>query len=248
MPLVEGTGGRAIARGHGVFSHYRLLDAENRYGHGAWDWPSQASLLADGTVQVDWPACEGLPLNMKVVYRWSDASTFDITTSISPIRDLRRVESFLASYFEGFSQSFAYVGPCKETDGKPGFLEAFPSYGTWQMFPRDAQAVKVIQDGRWQHPPNPVQWKIMPQLAGPLAMRRDAERNLTALVMAPPEDCFAVATPCNAEGHRSLYLSLIGRDIKAGQTISARSRLIVATDISDERAIALYEAYVRGGK
>ena len=85
----------------------------------------------------------------------------------------------------------------------------------------------------------------MPQLAAPLAVRRDPARNLTALVMAPPKDCFAVATPCNEEGHRSLYLSLIGRDLKADQPICARSRLVVGKDISDEQAIALYQAYVK---
>ncbi len=244
MPVVESAGGTPIARGHGLFSHYRLLDAENRYGHGAWDWPSRARVLADGSVEASWSADETHPFDMSAVYRWSDANTFDVQTNVVPKHDLRRMEVFLASYFEGFPNSFVYVRGCPETGGKPGFLEARPSYGVWQMFPRDADAVKVINDSRWQHPPSPVQWKIMPQLAAPLAIRRDPERDLTALLMAPPEDCFAVATPCNEEGHRSLYLSLIGRDLKADQRVSARSRLVIGTGISDKQAIALYEEYV----
>jgi hypothetical protein len=76
-------------------------------------------------------------------------------------------------------------------------------------------------------------------------MRRDLQRNLTALVMAPPEDCFAVATPFGADGHRSLYLSLIGRDLAAGTAVTVRSRLVIGRDISDQQAISLYQAYLK---
>ena len=40
------------------------------------------------------------------------------------------------------------------------------------MYPRDSAAVGLIQDGRWKQPPNPVDWQIMPELAGAVAMRR----------------------------------------------------------------------------
>jgi hypothetical protein len=113
------------------------------------------------------------------------------------------------------------------------------------MFPRDDGAAKIVGDGRWQRPPNPVNWKIMPPLFAPLAMRRDPQTGLAALLMAPREDCFAVATPYGEEGHRSLYLSLFGRDIPAGQTVVARTRLVLARGISDERAFELYGSYTK---
>ena len=91
------------------------------------------------------------------------------------------------------------------------------------MFPRDEDAVRMITDGRWLYPPDPPPWKIGPRLAAPLALRRDARSGLTALVMAPAEDCFAVSTPYGQDDHRSLYLSLLGRDLKAGHTASARA-------------------------
>jgi len=84
----------------------------------------------------------------------------------------------------------------------------------------------------------------MPRLAAPLAVRRDAKSGLVAVVMAPPEDCFAVLTPYGEEGHRSVYLSLFGRDLKAGEAVSARARLVIGRDITDEQAIALYKAYM----
>jgi hypothetical protein len=83
----------------------------------------------------------------------------------------------------------------------------------------------------------------MPPLAAPLALRRDAKTGLTGVVMAPTEDCFAVLTPFSGEGHRSLYLSLLGRDLAAAETAAARARLVIGSAISDGQAVALYEAY-----
>lgn len=158
-------------------------------------------------------------------------------------RLLRRFEVFLASYFAGFPTSFAYVQACPETGGKPGFLEAKKSSGAWQTFPRDEEAVKTFADGRWKRPPNPVSWRIMPRLAAPLALRRDDKTGLTALLMAPPSDCFAVSMPYGEEGHRSVYLSLFGKDLAPGQTVTSRTRLVIGRGISDEQAINLYRAY-----
>ena len=62
----------------------------------------------------------------------------------------------------------------------------------------------------------------MPRLAKPLALRRDAATGLVGLVMAPRDDCFAISTPYGSDGHRSLYLSLLGRDIFKGQQATAR--------------------------
>lgn len=243
-PMVDSASGTAISRAHGLFSHYRLLDDRARYGHAAWDWASEARVLSCGAVEVRWSADDEHPFAMKAVYRWAGRDTLDVTTSVVPQTDLKRFEVFLASYFEGFATSLVYVEACPETDGKPGFLEAKKSYATWQMFPRDDKAVGIIQDGRWRRPPSPVEWKIMPRLAAPLAMRRDAESGLVGLVMASAADCFAVATPYGEEGHRSLYLSLFGRDMKSGQANTARSRLVVGHNISNDQAIALYRAFI----
>jgi hypothetical protein len=245
VPLVDGATGTSIARGKGLFSHYRLLDAGHRYGPGGWDWPSVSQVSEDGSVTVSWTADQGHPFDMQAVYRWAGRGTLDLTTCVTAKQDLRHLEVFLASYFDGFPRSFVYVAPCAETGGQAGFLEARQEVAVWQMFPRDERAGRLITDGRWQRPPHPVQWKIMPRLAAPLAVRRDAERNLAALVMAPPDDCFAVATPYGAEGHRSLYLSLLGRDVAAGSHAIVQARLVIGRDISDERAIELYKAYLR---
>jgi hypothetical protein len=75
-------------------------------------------------------------------------------------------------------------------------------------------------------------------------MRRHPELGLTALVMSPPEDCLAVYTPYGEEGHSSLYLGLLGGDVKAGQTATGGARLVIGRNLSDEAAVAAYRDYL----
>jgi hypothetical protein len=91
--------------------------------------------------------------------------------------------------------------------------------------------------------PNPVNWTLMPRFAQPLGLRRAPALGITALLMSAPEDCFALATPQETEGHRSLYLSLFGRDLKSGETVRARSRLVIGTGLTDQRALDLYQEF-----
>ena len=240
LPMVDCTTGTGLTRSLGLFSHYRLLDATTRYGTAAWDWASVARRLPDGAVETRWTADAEHPFDLQAVYRWTGSNTLDVATTVRAHKDLRRFEAFLASYFEGFASAFVY------TQG--GLLEAKQDAGVWQAFPRDEAAAKIIGDGRWQRPPHPVDWTIRPPLAGPLGLRRDEKTGLAALVMAPPADCFAVATPYGAEEHRSLYLSLFGRDLKAGESATARARLIIGRGITDQQAITLYETYLKGNQ
>jgi len=202
----------------------------------AWDWASEAKLLPDGRVQVRWQADADHPFDLTAVYGWSGADTLDVVTTVTPQRDLPGFEQYLASYHQGFATSFVYAREGAEA----ALVEARQSDGEWQIFPRDDQAVQLIRDGRWQRQPHPVEWTVRAPLAAPLGVRRDPATGLAVLVMAPPEDCFAVSTPYGEEGHRSIYLSLFGRDLAAGQAATVRSRLVVARNISDQEAIEVY--------
>jgi len=229
----------------GILSFYRIFSANMRYGSAVWDWPSESKLLPDGAVQIHWLAEKDRPFEMTTIYRWKDESTLDLETIVKPQKDLQRFEVFLASYFhENFPASCVYVSENPQTEGKPGFLVAKKSFGDWQMFPRDARVLQTIHDGRWQKEPNPVEWVIMPDLAAPIGLRREKEKGLTVILMAPSEDCFAIATPYEGDSHCSLYLSLFGRDIRAGEIARAHSRLIVAPASLDQKILDLYRAYI----
>lgn len=244
--VVHVPSGMRLDRSQGLFSHYRVFTRGKRYGGGAWDWPSTATLRPDGAVEVLFRPADGRPIELKAVYRWSDAATLDLETAVRAVADLPGFESFLACYFtEGFTNALAYVQPAPGANPAPRFLAAEQSAGDWQMFPRDAAAAALIQDGRWQFEPNPVAWVLRPFLDRPLAIRRAPAANLSAVIMAPSTDCFAVASPFETEGHYSTYLSLFGRDLKAGETARARARLVLATAAPDSTCVRLSEDYSR---
>ncbi len=238
-PVVDVSSGAGIAGRYGLFSPYRLLDGGARYGTAAWDWASEARLLEDGAVEIRWNADEAHPFDLRAVYRWSAPDTLDLRIAVTGRRDLSRFEVFLASYFAGFPVSSVCAGPGES------FVEAKKADGAWHVFPRDEAAEAVIGDGRWKRPPHPVEWVVRPRLAMPLAIRRDPASGLAGILMAPPEDCFAVCTPFGEEGHRSVYLSLFGRDLKAGEPASARARLVLARGVTDGQAVDRYRAWVK---
>jgi hypothetical protein len=90
-----------------------------------------------------------------------------------------------------------------------------------------------------------VDWRLRPLLADPVGMRRAPGPSLTALLMGKPGACFALATPHQAEGHYSFYLSLFGQDLKAGCRATAQTRLVILQDASPETIESRCRDYLR---
>lgn len=236
-----------LDRSMGLFGHYRMFTANKRYGTGAWDWPGEAKLQTDGSVEARWPATDERLFELRATYRWTAPNALDVVTTVQAKTNLVNFESFLASYFaETFTNSLAYVADLPDRRGDAGFLAADPSFGMWLAFPRDDVAMAIFRDGRWTIAPSPVEWVKMPRLAKPLGIRRDPATGLAAVLMSPPADVFAICTPQQNEGHHSMYLSLFGRDLKAGETAQARARLLIVEKLSDAGAVAAYESYRKG--
>lgn len=231
---------------YGILSYYRVFSTNKRYGHAAWGWPSSSGLLPDGAVQVTWPRADDRPFEMAAVYRFRNDSMLDVETIVKANEDLSKFEVFLASYFnESFPSPQIFVTPDPKIVGKRTFITAKKSFGDWQMFPRNYDVLPIIRDGRWQKQPNPVDWKIMPPMASPIALRRGSKETPMAILMAPPDDCFAISTPYEGEGHYSVYFSLFGCDIKAGQTSRAHLRLIIIDAVSKREILNLYQHYLK---
>lgn len=230
---------------YGIFSYYRIFTTNKRYGTAAWDRQSVSMLLPDGAVKVVWPIETEHPFETTAVYRLKNETTLDLETTVKAQKDLQSFEVFLASYFnENFPAPYVYTSSNPETKGKSCFTMALKSFGDWQMFPRDKEVLKIINDGRWQKEPNPVNWAIMPYLEAPICIRRGDTSEPTVVLMAPPEDCFAIATPYQGESHYSLYMSLLGRNVKAGRMLKSHCRLVITTNLSDKQILDLYRKYI----
>ena len=249
-PMVDAATKTEWVHPPGIFSFYRVLTTNGRYGNAARDWPTQAKVTANGAVEVDWPAAEEHPLEMTGVYRWTRADTLDLDVSVTPRCDMPKFELFMSSYLGKTFFAQVYTrrgasGPSLEPIDKKT-----KTADRYVMYPRDDRAVEMIRDGRWKLGSNPVDWAVEPYLAAPLVLRRDTENGLVAIMMCPPDDCFAVASPWNPAtpeggGYRSLYLCLFGRDLKSGETARVRCRLVFGRNIGNEQAIELYEAYLK---
>ena len=235
----------------GIFSFYRVLSTNRRYGSSARDWPTQSKVTQNGAVEVHWPPAEEHPLTIDGTYRWTKADTLDLDISVTPQCDMPMFELFMSSYFGKAFMAQVYTK--RQGASGPSFEPIDKKTDTpdrYVMYPRDDEAVKMIRDGRWKLGSNPVDWAIEPYLAAPLVLRRDAENGLIAIMMCPPDDCFSIASPWNpatpdAGGYRSLYLCLFGRDLKAGETAQAKCRLVFGRNISNEQALGLYRTYVK---
>lgn len=252
--LVHTGSGVAVADGGhlpGIFSHYRVFSTATRYGDAARDWPTETRFLPDGALEVHWPAAEEHPLDMVATFRWAAPDTLDLTTTVKPQREMPDFEIFLSSYFRPDFRALVYVKPNYFSQGQPELLPADVNPlvdGSYLIFPRDRQAVQTIFDGRWEKPPHPVQWSVTRWLAAPLAVRRHDSSGIAAAIMSLPGECFAVSVPYNktppdgVAGHQSVYLSLFGQDLAAGQSATARARLVVGemTDVDAIRACADY--------
>ncbi len=238
--------GRKVLGSHVLLGVYRVFSDGKRYGNAGWEWPSTARLNDDGSVTVETVADADRPLAVRGTYRWAAPATLDLELDVTPARDVHGFELFLASYFDpAFEQAGVDVRENPQAQGRPGFMAALQTQGDWQMYPRDDAAVELIQDGRWTLPPNPVQWAIQPKLGRTLAMRRVPGTGLTALLMARPEDCFAVAMPCQTDVHFSVYFSLFGRDIAAGQTAHAHTRLQLLESPADAAIDDAYRQFLQ---
>jgi len=237
--------GTILDRSNGLLSHYRVFTKGMRYGGGAWDWPSTARLRADGAVEVQWPPAEGRPFELRAVYRWAATNAVDVETVVTARQELRGFEVFLASYFaESFTNAAVWGKADAGAKGSPNLLDAAAAHGDWQMFPRDRADVPLMTDGRWKLPPNPVDWIIRPAFEWPVALRRNPQSGLTAWIMAPRDQCFTIAMPHQTEGHYSVYLSLFGRDVPAGEVARANARLVIRSGLIDDRIDSTYRQYL----
>lgn len=238
VPVTHVPTGVTLTSSMGLLGIYRVFSAGKRYTKGMWYEPSEARALPDGSVAVQWPASGERPYALNAHYQWAAPEALDLTITATARRAMAGFGVFLASYFsKGFNRSRVLAGGGR-------FLDADEASGHWQMFPRDRDAIRLIQDGRWTIPPNPVDWAIRPEFEQPLAYRQDAPNGLCAVVMASKQSCFAVSTPYDADSHYALYLSLFGQDLREGESTQARVRLAILRDAGEEAVRAAYSTFL----
>jgi hypothetical protein len=234
---------RVDSDNHGLLIPYRFLTPQKRYGFGSWEWPRTGRLLPDGGIELRWAGAADRPFSFTYTFRWPTADTLDTTLVFQSDADLDQFELFLGSYFRNFNRCAVYVPDAG--DGRPGFLEAAKDQGGMQLFPRSEDVLTLVRDGRWKFPPYPNDWSLRPSFAFPLGLRQEPKSGATVLMLAPPQDCFALSMSQQESGLGAYYLSLFGRDARRGQALTAHVRLVFGRGIAAEQAVTKYREFLR---
>lgn len=231
----------------GLLSHYRVFTRGKRYGVAAWEWNGEYAALPDGSVELTWNQDPSRPFDLRAVYRLTAPDTLELQTTVVARSNLVAFESFIANYFSPrFTNALACARHDLSGSNGPAFIAAVEKHGAWQSYTRDAEGVRIFQDGRWQLEPHPVTWTPVAEFAAPLALRIAPENKLSAALLSDPGECFAVSMPYQEESHYSVYFSLFGRDLKRGESAVGRVRLLVRPEISGKDALAAYQLFVAG--
>lgn len=230
---------------NGLFSPFPVMTAGQAATHPG-SWPSTNRLREDGSLEIHWPNVGSYVLTM--VYRLAAADTIDVELEVSPKQKLEIFEFDLQSFIHPeFSNSLVYVQDDQGPAVVPRFQAADPANGEWQMYPREPSVVGLVNDGRWEKV-NGRAWSFMPLLAKPLAVRIAPHKNLAVLFMSPPDDCFAISTPCQPDSGKfrlnTTSLALFGRDLKPGETARARARFKVLENPTELRVLEACQQYL----
>jgi len=82
-----------------VFSYYRFLGTDRRWGTMGWQMTKTAERTSDGAVQVTWPAQPEQPFELSATYKWVQPNALNVETAVEAKRDLPNFEVFIGSYF-----------------------------------------------------------------------------------------------------------------------------------------------------
>lgn len=242
-PLTVKGSGLPLSSPPGLLDFYRVFTTNHRHVESMRALSRETRLESPDTLRVHWPAADGRPYALTGVYRWKAPDTLDLEVIVEAKVGLPDFEMFLASYL---SSEFPVSSVYTATDGKTHTLvTAAEDAGAWQAFPRDKAAAAMVKDGRWNIEPNPVDWAMRDAYAFPLIFRRNEGSGFTVAVMTRPEDCFAVLTPRQGDAHYSMYLSLFGRTLQAGEMATARVRMAFGV-LDDASVLKRYEAFLAG--
>jgi len=224
----------------GLLNFYRVFKTNYRFGESMREVKSEAKLLNPKTLKVFWDSDAEHPFTLTAVYQWINPQTLDLLITVEAKQVLPDFEVFLSSYLtKYFPESYVYA---KGDDGTAKFLPTPVEAGEWQAFPKDENATKIIKDGRWDILPNPVNWTIRPFFREPIIYRIDRETKLAVVHITTSNNCFAVSTPNAGNTHFSMYLSLFGKTLEAGQSISTTVRMIIAP-LNEQQILNAYKVF-----
>jgi len=259
VSLVQKSTGRQVVQGNLFCLHvYRVL-ARNQWLSQARDVPHEATIEGDELV-VRWQQdALGPGLEAEARYAVSSENSIDLALTLrNRSRWHRDLELYTSNYFDlsmapglytvaPFSGAVSAANPPVLTRPADNDISRH-CYCAW---PRDNFAARMFTDGRWEHGTHsPVPWAIGRWMAHPLGFYATEDRRTLAVVMAKPQECFAVCTSYHSDDpadgvahHNSLYHNLIGEDAGPGWERTLRQRLVLTEWSADDTPLQVSAAF-----
>lgn len=195
--------------------------------------------------------------NVTIRFTFSEPNIIDMDMSAETLSNYPGFEILLSAYLAPGFVSGAYVA--KEEFGPviPEQIRITDQpmiHGVWPFFPRDEAGANLLTDGR--HQKGRWYWRMAIGRRYGMPMAFFNKGNVDVLVMGRPEDVYAVGATYegdpetdNIAAHRSLYLSLFGEDLVAGEGRRTQMRMIIGEFGSDpNKHASLYNAFLNDVK
>ena len=195
--------------------------------------------------------------NVTIRFTFREPNIIDMDMSVESLANYPGFEILLSAYHAPGFVSGAYVA--KEEFGPvvPEQIRITDQpmiHGIWPFFPRDEAGANLLTDGR--HQKGRWYWRMAVGRRYGMPMAFFNKGDVDVLLMGRPEDVYAVGATYEGDpetddiaAHRSLYLSLFGEDLVAGEGRRTQMRMVIGKFGSDPKKHAsLYEAFLNDVK
>ncbi|MGY8654242.1 MAG: hypothetical protein ACKVJX_11550 [Verrucomicrobiia bacterium] len=211
-------------------------------------------------IEIHWPATDRHLGEITARYEVTELNAIDLTVTVHSSGSYAGYEIFLSNYFDKILKPRVYLKP-RPRGGKSGAPQlVVPKFNdvfrdTVLVFPRDAHAARRCVDGRWDRSEfgAPTVQMVPARYYGHcLAFLTDPDNQLGVVLMARPEDCYAISTRYFADdpkdrmtSYSAFDFSLFGNNLLPGVERSVRIRLAL-TPLDDKlsQPLDLYRNYI----
>lgn len=198
------------------------------------DKVKQSYETAENSITIHFEPYEEWKIHSSLKFDFSSDDYIDAEFTFTFGQDYEKFEAFIASYMH------SRVPPLLKMNGE--WIRLQPE-GNWQMFlPKTKQHGELVMDGRWDWFPDWLEPHVVNEVYDiPVIVTRDEDNPFALIQMIDPSECMALSPNNFAPAHD---FSLIGRDVKAGETVKIPVRLVYKELKSMNEIEELYRTFL----
>jgi hypothetical protein len=189
----------------------------------------------DDGITMIWPSTIRRQAKVTVRFTFIEPNIIDMDLQVESRTTYPDFEILLSAYLAPGFESGAYVSTNEMGPVEPEQIRIIDQpmiHGVWPFFPRDEAGAHLLTDGR--HQKGRWYWRMAIGRRYGMPLAFFSKGKVDALLMGRPEDVYAVGATYsgdtdrdNIAAHRSLYLSLFGDDLQAGEGRRTQMRMII---------------------